>query len=150
MLSKYFTNYNKPRPSMLSKWTQYAIKIFRKLQYGLASLQLEKYFDSTFFTQSGGRFSFQKVLLRALELEMRRNLLKIRRKKSISQITIDQGLIVICEFAQFRYFTISLFHNFANYNKPSLYRCHYLPLLVAVSVRQTIPQKMADLIARNA
>ena len=55
-------------------------------------------------------------------LDIRKNLLKLRRKKLISQITIRPGFVVICEIAQLRYFAISLFRNFANYNKPFLGR----------------------------
>ena len=41
--------------------------------------------------------------------------------RNISQITIRPRLVVICGIAQLCYFAISLFRNFANYNKPYIY-----------------------------
>ena len=96
MLSIYFANYNKA-------WA------YCNLRNGL--------FFSVFLADF---FLFQALGHSAAPFETKIHS-QIENKicyRNISQITIRPGLVVISEIAQLRYFAISLFRNFAIYNKP--------------------------------
>ena len=74
-----------------------------------------------FFLRIFSRFiliSSTRALGSSFETKIRSQIEKKPCYRNISQITIRPGLVVICEIAQLRYFAISLFRNFANYNKP--------------------------------